>query len=269
MAKTLLLIFSLIAQHIHAQSLQFQSGARSWGMAHAVVAMPHSQSYFSNPAGLAFLNQVFVNSSVDSRFNIQGLNTVSLSAGKCTPKFALAIGLERFGDKLYNENKAGLAIAKKTERIALGLKASYLGYLAENYTSSSTLLTEFGVMAKLSKLFYLGLNVENITGAKFANGYVLPTVIRSGFNFRPGQKINFNAELSYVPETPLGFRAGLEYNLQKSIYLRTGVDSALKTNHFGLGFWQNKWQFDYAVHTHPALGISHHMSLSLSPFQAK
>jgi hypothetical protein len=36
----------------------------------------------------------------------------------------------------------------------------------------------------------------------------------------------------------------------------------LQTNHFGVGLLGKQWQVDLAVHTHPSLGLSSHISLT-------
>ena len=82
------------------------------------------------------------------------------------PKWAtIALGAERFGDQLYNENKIGIAIAKNTGRVSLGLKASFLGQTVQNISAQSTILTEFGVMAKVSKTVTIGFHAQNLTCA--------------------------------------------------------------------------------------------------------
>ncbi|MGR3810624.1 hypothetical protein [Jiulongibacter sp. NS-SX5] len=238
-------------------------GAKSWGMGNALTALPVSESFFFNPAGLAFAEQNLIISSYDSRFNIGGLSTASLAGTWSRASFSIGVGAERFGDQLYNENKAGIALAKSTGRIALGVKASYLGSYAENITSSATILTEFGVMAKLNSKLNLGLHAVNLTGARLNDGENLPTTINLGLAFMPISQVSLSAVGSYIPEQKPSFRVGLQYALKENLFLRSGIDTAIKTNHFGFGYRYEKWQLDYAANTHPTLGLSHHLSLSM------
>ncbi|AWV97886.1 hypothetical protein [Arcticibacterium luteifluviistationis] len=239
-------------------------GGKSWGMGNAMVALPHSQTFFYNPAGLGFVENSFVNSSFDSRFDIVGLSTMSLSAVVAKKWATVAIGAERFGDQLYNENKAGIAIAKSTERVSLGVKVSYLGNYAEGFSSRNTLVTEFGVMAYISPKITIGMHAYNLTGASLYDFEKIPTTIRLGGAFQPTSKITIAAETEFIPSGKPFFKAGLEYMLFENFHLRTGMNSGIRTNHFGVGYAYKKWVFDYAVNTHPTLGLSHHFSLQLN-----
>lgn len=257
---TLLLPLSLVAQ----TAVLSPVGARSWGIGNAMTAIPDELSFFYNPAGLSFAEQNFVNSSFDSRFAIAGLSTASLSTSFQTGAgLTLAAGAERFGDRLYSENKAGLAISKNTGLVSLGAKVSYLGSYAENITSSATLLTEFGVMAKLHSKLNMGFHAINLTGAKLSGGQKLPTTLRLGLAFIPIAQVIISAESAYTKEQKPFLKAGLEYALKENLFLRTGINTQIKTNHFGIGYGYKQWQLDYAVNTHPTLGLSHHVSLNL------
>jgi hypothetical protein len=262
--RKLLFIFLVPSTLTFGQSGLSNVGGRSWGMGHAMVAIPHNQTFFSNPAGLGFIDQSFANSSYDSRFDIAGLSTMSISAVSARKRATLAIGAERFGDELHNENKAGIALAKSTGRVSLGVKASFLGVFTENISSQNTLMTEFGVMAKLSSKINIGFHAQNITGASLNDFDKIPTVLRLGGAFMPINKITLAVETEYIPNQNPYFKGGLEYMLFENFFLRTGINSNIRTNHFGIGYGYQKWQFDYAVNSHPSLGLSHHFSLQLN-----
>jgi len=263
MRKTLFLIL-FSCSLIYGQNSLSSVGGRSWGMGHAMVAIPHAQTFFYNPAGLGFIEHSYVNSSYDSRFDIEGLSTLSMNA-TFVPKWAtIALGAERFGDQLYNENKIGIAIAKNTGRVSLGLKASFLGQTVQNISAQSTILTEFGVMAKVSKTVTIGFHAQNLTCASLNDFDKIPTTLRMGGAFQPIEKIILAAEIEYIPGQKPFFKSGLEYMPFENFYLRTGINSGIRTNHFGVGYGNKKWLFDYAVNTHPSLGLSHHLSLQLN-----
>jgi hypothetical protein len=262
--RKILITFLISTSLSFGQSGLSYVGGKSWGMGHAMVAISHSQTFFSNPAGLGFIENSFANSSYDSRFDISGLSTMSISAVSSQKWATLAIGAERFGDQLYNENKAGIAIAKNTGRVSLGVKASFLGVFTENISAQNTLLTEFGVIAKLSSKVNIGFHAQNITGASLNEFDKLPTILRLGGAFMPIYKITLAAETEYIPGQNPYFKGGLEYMLFDNFFLRTGINSSIKTNHFGIGYAYQKWQFDYAVNSHPSLGLSHHFSLQLN-----
>ena len=263
MHKTLFLI-CLCSTILHGQNSLSNVGGRSWGMGHAMVAIAHGQTFFYNPAGLGFVENSYASSSFDSRFDISGLSTVSLSGVLAKPWATIGFGAERFGDQLYNENRAGIAIAKNTGRVSLGLKASYMSVTAAEISSQNALLTEFGVMAKLSSSVNIGFHAHNITGASLFPTDRIPTILRLGGAYHPLNKITVSAETEYIPGQNAYVKAGVEYMLFENFFMRTGINTGIRTNHFGMGYGNKKWVFDYAVNTHPTLGLSHHFSLQMN-----
>lgn len=240
----------------------FPIGAKSWGIGNATVALADRNAIFNNPAGLGFLKDNFVSSSYHARYNIAGLQTLSLS-GNYNAKLAnIGLGVERFGDKLYNEQKLGIAIGKSMNRVALGLKVSYFQAAIENFAAKNTLLTEFGVMTKLSSKVQVGFHAYNLTGAKLFASQQIPTVLRLGLSFSPTKQILLVTEAEKNIELPTLIKAGLEYQIVKNFYLRTGLTSKLNNAHFGFGFQSKQLIFDYALSSHSALGFSNHLSIS-------
>ncbi len=240
----------------------FPMGAKSWGIGNATVAIADNYSVFNNPAGLGFLKENFISASYHARYNIAGLQTISLSGNYNTKYLNLGLAIERFGDKLYNEQKLGLALAKSTNRVSLGLKVSYFQAAIENFTAKNTLLTEFGIMTKLSSKVQMGFHAYNLTGAKLFASQRIPTVLRLGLSFAPSKQILLVTEAEKDVELPMLIKAGLEYQIVKNFYLRTGITSQLNNAHFGFGFQSKQFVFDYAASSHSALGFSHHLSIS-------
>ncbi len=256
------MIFLLKTNLILASGEPFPIGAKSWGMGNTTAALADHNSVFNNPAGLGFLKENFISTSYHSRYNIAGLQTLSLSSNYNTKFVNIGLGIERFGDKLYNEQKLGLAIGKSTNMISLGLKVSYFQAAIENFTSKNTLLTEFGVMTKISSKIQLGFHAYNLTGAKLFASQHIPSILRLGLSFTPTKQILLVAEAEKNIELPTYIKAGIEYQIVKGFYLRTGLTSKLNHAHFGFGFQSKQFIFDYALSSHSALGFSNHLSIS-------
>lgn len=246
----------------HASGDPFPIGARSWGIGNAVVAIADKQSVFNNPAGLGFLTDHFISTSYHSRYSIAGLQTFALGGNFATRWAKIGLDVERFGDKLYNEHKLGLALAKSTNRVALGVKVSYLQVAIENFAVKQTLLTQFGVMAKLSSTINMGFLAYNLTGAKLFLSQRVPTVLRLGFSYQPGKQLLLATEAEKDIVLPIVYKVGLEYQIVKNFYIRSGITSRINNVHFGFGFQSKQFIFDYAASNHSLLGFSHHLSLA-------
>lgn len=255
-------LFLLKTHLIFASGEPFPIGAKNWGIGNANVALADRNSVFNNPAGLGFLQENHVSTSYHARYNIAGLQTLSLSGNYNTKFTNIGLSIERFGDKLYNEQKLGLALGKSMNRVALGLKVSYFQAAIENFASKNTLLTEFGIMTKLSSKVQMGFHAYNLTGAKLFASQYIPTVLRLGLSFTPTKQILLVAEAEKNIDLPMIIKAGLEYQIVKDFYLRTGLTSKLNNAHFGFGFQSKQFIFDYALSSHSALGFSNHLSIS-------
>ena len=258
-----------MCQYSLAQSSDgFPVGARSWSMANAVVAQSDRYSLINNIAGLATQQEVSVFSSYHSYYGFDGVNT--LAFGVVVPlrkELTAGFSLQRFGDKIYNELSFGLGIAHRISRISLGLKINYR-QIAVNASSLSlskkALVVEMGGIAQLSSTVYLGAHVYNLAQGTFSgDGTVnLPTVLKTGLTYLPTKSLCLSAEFVKNTDYPASLRAGLEYEVIPTLFVRTGIASKPYTNHFGLGFVGGNFTVDYAATSHPQLGWSHHVTLA-------
>lgn len=263
--KKLILVcffYLLSINQVNASGEPFPIGARSWGIGNATAAIADKQSIFNNPAGLGFLTDYFISTSYHNRYTIAGLNTFSLGGNYNTKIANIGLTVERFGDKLYHEEKLGLALAKSTNRISLGIKVSYLQAAIEGFAVKQTVLTEFGVMAKLSSTLQLGFHAYNLTAARLFVSQRVPTVLRLGLAYQPIKQLLLVGEAEKDIVLPTLYKVGLEYQIVKNFYLRTGITSKLSNAHFGIGFQAKQFIFDYAASSHSLLGFSHHLTLA-------
>ena len=122
---------------------------------------------------------------------------------------------------------------------------------------------EFGGIAMISSKLYFGAHMFNVTQSHYSGETHedIDTALKTGFLYKPSKTVQLSVEVEKVTAYPMNFRAGLEYEVMTHFFVRTGIASRPQTNHFGIGFKGSKFHIDYAVHTHPQLGWSHHFSL--------
>jgi hypothetical protein len=246
----------------------FPIGARSWGMANAVVAQSDRYSIYNNIAGLATQVEASVFSSYHSYYGFDGINTVTFGAVvPLREEMAAGFSVQRFGDKIYNELSFGLGIAHRINRISLGLKLSYR-QIAVNAPSLSlskkAFVVEMGGIAQITSTVYFGAHVYNLAQGSFSGegSEKLPTVLKTGLTYIPTKSLRLSAEFVKNTEYPASLRAGLEYEAISQVFVRTGITVKPYTNHFGFGIVGNKFTVDYASTSHPQLGWSHHITLA-------
>jgi hypothetical protein len=125
---------------------------------------------------------------------------------------------------------------------------------------------EFGGVATITPHLSFGAHVYNLNQAKLARyqDERLATLMKTGVSYKPIARLMLNLEAQKDIDFPAMVKAGVEYEIVKSFYLRTGVSTKPYISYFGIGVHKKKIQFDYALRTHTALGLSHHLSISLA-----
>jgi hypothetical protein len=271
---TFFLIWSVSVKSL-ADGFPFPIGARSWGIGNASVARSDYSSVSNNIAGLGGFSDAVFFSTYDSHYGFDGIHT--LGFGGVLPvgdDLSTGFSVQRFGDKLYNELALGVGAGHRIGRVSLGLRMNYLQNAVNANTltfSRKALVFEFGGIVQLSSQLFFGAHVFNLTQSSYSGDYGsrVPTALRAGFSYSPQKNVQFSTEIEKNTDLPVSAKAGLEYQVWKQLFLRTGIVSRPWTHHFGAGFKGRQFQIDYAVHTHPQLGWSHHISLAYHVWERK
>lgn len=237
-------------------------------MGNAAVTLNDMWSAFQNQAGTAYLKNVNVGAYNEIRY---GVNELSLNA------FAVAVPVKNvgtfslsatyFGFKLYNEQKIGLAYARKFgENISAGLQFDYLAtnISDEYYGNQSAFAVEAGFRAKLLPNLDLGFHVYNPTRAKLADysDERIPTVMKLGLCYHFNEKVLFAVEAEKTSAAKNIFKAGIEYQIVKPLYLRAGIATNQTTGYFGFGLNLKQIKINFTASFHETLGFTPHTDLS-------
>jgi hypothetical protein len=265
---TLLSLFLFLPVWAIAQINPFAIGARSWAMGNATVATSDPYSIFSNVAGLGGNQSLVAFTTFNSRYDFEGLGT--LGAGFLLPiKDGLNAGfsVQRFGDKFYNEVATGIGAGHQIDRFSMGIKVNYLQTAVDAPSVILTrraLVVEMGSIVRLHTGLFFGAHIYNLTQSSYSGSYGarLPTILRAGVLYTPLKTVLLSSEFEKDSDQPSSWKMGLAHQVLGKLWLRTGVASRPLTHHFGAGFSASKFSVDYAVHTHPFLGWSHHLSIA-------
>jgi hypothetical protein len=176
-------------------------------------------------------------------------------------KLNIGFSADSFGDSDYHENRIGLAAAIKKDKVAIGLKFSYLNNAVAEVSSKHTILGEFGILADVSKKISLGMRVSNFTRAKLYESQNLPTIVAVGIGFKISPAINLNTELDYIVAQNTIFKAGLSYKFSEFLTVNTGISPYLKGVHFGIEAYSKPWIFQIGVMNSANTGVSNQFSI--------
>jgi hypothetical protein len=242
------------------------AGARGAAMGNASVTFSDINSAFSNQAGLAFLEGLSFTAYGERRFLAEGLNSYLFAAAFPDAKIGtFGLSVNYFGFKDYNEQKIGLAYARKlAKNFSLGVQLDYLGTRIPNYGAAHSVTVEIGLLAKLSEKFSLGAHIYNPTHSKVGAQERLPSLVNIGLAYSPSKKVTLTGQLEKdIYDHPFAGRVGVEYRPVEALSLRAGiVASEAAQASFGIGVLVQSLRIDFATSYHQILGFTPSVSLS-------
>jgi len=263
-----ILIFQVITFCIYASHDIFPTGAKSAAMANASVTNRDIWCAFNNQAGLAEIRNFTAGVIYENKFLLKELGTKAGVFAIPVNTGTFALSFSQFGFSLYNENKAGLAYAMALgKNFNAGIQIDYLlTQLAENYGRKGLFTFELGLQAKLSEKMFMGAQIFNPLNIKLTD-YVeerIPSYIRFGITYIFSPALNVIAEAEKNINNKPIIKMGIEYEMIKNIYIRTGIANNPSVFSFGFGVNLKNLKIDFGTSRHNTLGYSPALSLLYS-----
>ncbi|GGG53145.1 hypothetical protein [Hymenobacter glacieicola] len=263
-------------------------GARSAGLGQiGSVLEDDGWAGANNAAALGSLRQPTVGFGAENRYLLPALNTVSVVAavplGNRAPATAVAnvpaavaapdaprygvvgITAQRFGGRLYAEQRLGLGYGYRLGTVRLGARVEVLQTSLEGLSSRRVVAASLGGQADIiPRKLTFGATLYNLNQARLAayQDERVPTVLRAGLAWRASEKVLLLAETEKDVEQDADFKAGLEYQPLSVLALRAGLSSLTSQLTGGVGFRAGQFQLDYAAAWHEALGLSQQLSVA-------
>lgn len=264
--KTLCILLCLFgANFIYGQNGQaLSAGARGAGMGNTGIGFQDVNSVFGNQAGLASLQQTSFMAFGESRFVGFGIRSVGAAAAIPANAGTFGLALQYFGLEEYNEQKVGLAYARKLfEKFSVGVQFDYLRLRAQDFGSRGLFTFEAGIQSQLTKKLVIGFYTYSPVRVNIIEDEDLPTIFKFGGALKVSPKLTIAAELEKDIDFPMEFHLGLEYAILQAFFLRVGVQTEPSELSIGFGYqWKEQLQFDIAATYHQFLGITPAFSMT-------
>jgi hypothetical protein len=255
-------------------------GARAAALGNASVALADGWAMGNNVAGLGQLTQPFVGVYAENRYLLRALSNAALLAavplgapreGK-SRHGAVGVEVQRFGDKLYSEQRLGTGYGYRGGLFSIGARLDVLQVSIEGLGSRHAVAVSLGGQAevvprRLSFGAYL-YNLNQSRLARYADERV-PTVLKAGLSYRPADKVLLNVETEKDVEQSADFKAGLEYEVVAALAIRAGFASLTQQTTAGVGLQAGLYHLDYAAAWQSGLGLSQHLSVGLEWTKAR
>jgi hypothetical protein len=262
-----ILLFGFVASTnftVFAGSNIKYGGARAVGLGQSVIAVPEA-GYFQNQALLTHFDSLYVEVYSSLSFAIKELGTHSLFAALPVLGGVSSIQYQYFGYTNYNENRMGLAYARKlTKNLSLGVQISWLRIgMPAPYGTYNNFIGEVGLSYKIGKRLIFGAHVFNPTQSKPVKDTdeIAHTAIRAGIAYYPVDALAYSFEIVQFLNQKTSFRTGLDLSITQYLNVRTGYNHDNKTICFGVGANLKVLSINMALGYHNVLGYTPHISL--------
>ncbi len=247
------------------------STVRADGMAGAFVAVADDVSAaLLNPAGLHQVSSRQFAGSYKLLYGGAGVNLHSGSAVFSMPVARLgtmSIGLSETGLAQHSERTMrfshGLALA---EGLAFGYGVSGYNLYQKNIGSGFGFGLDLGMLARVYRVWTVGFSARNINMPRIGLGVEgeLPRALAFGIGYSPSPGIHSALDLEKEPSKGTRIRVGQEFRVVRDhLVLRCGVVTQPVSFTFGLRAGVRFASLDYAVGTHPELGLTHNVGIAL------
>ena len=249
------------------------NGARSLAMGNAFVALSDEPTaIFSNPAGLARINQYYLMGSHQNLFGISELYNDMVAISFPTPLFRTGIAIQQitlvdtYSEQIFYLSAAGI-IKPKNILIRFGASLKYESAKVKNYENAKSPANydlDLGFLIDLTENIFLGYSTKYLLEPKFqfiSEGDQLVRKHTAGICYNWLNSINFLADYVWT-KNDLQWNLGSEMWFYEIFAARLGMSNEKLTTGFGLK--TKYWSIDGAVMAHEQLGSTYRVSLGLN-----
>ena len=256
----LIVSFTIICIHANASDVLRTCGSRTTSLANCSVAISDFWSCHNNIAGIASQKDIGIGFSYQNKFMLKELGYKNAGVLYPFKIGVITVTASQFGYNLYNENIIGLGLARNFgNKLRIGLKLDYLFFkIAEDYDNKSTATFELGIQYQINESLCLGAYVFNPINVKLKsiNKDKIPIIMRLGFSYFVNKDFMISSEIEENFEYDFSYRFGLEYEIYKNIFIRSGIQLKPELFTFGIGYSYNWCVIDICAQMNQTLGTS-------------
>jgi opacity protein-like surface antigen len=216
-------------------------------------------SFTGNQAALAQSKNAGVGVFAERRFMLSETTAYTLGASLPTRLGNFGIQLNYAGFKNFNENKIGLAYARKLGKLVdLGVQFNYYSYRVPAYGNASAINFEIGAMLHLTDKLNAGIHVYNPVGGKLGKNddEKIAASYKAGLGYDVSEKLFVSSEIIKEEDKAVNVIAGLQYQFAKQFFAKAGFISESATAYVGAGVGWKNLRLDISSSYHPQLGFS-------------
>lgn len=212
----------------------------------------------SNQAALAQTKTAGFGVYGERKFGLKELSAYTFIAVLPTAYGTFGVQGDYFGSAAYNESQLGVLYARKiTNKIDVGAKFNYYAVHIPGNINVFSINFEIGAIIHFSDKFHSGFYVYNPGGSNLGKTGrdKLASIYKAGFGYEVSDLVFIGTEIIKQQNRPISVNAGLQYNLHKNIFIRTGI-STLTNSYFSVGLHLDFARININTSYHPQLGFT-------------
>lgn len=245
--STFIVLLSLPAISSAQQGFPPPGGARGRAMGGAGLTYQDTYAAWTNPAGLAELEQWGAVLSGEQRFGLSDLSLVGLAAVLPVGNGGFGLSVSSFGFEAYRDTRTSLSYGRSIlENFRIGVELIGLSTSVQNYDSRFSATFALGFQLDILPELTVATRLFSPLRVEVAEDEILPQLLGIGLGYRPTDQLYIVAEYEQELEFNARFRLGLEYAVLEELILRAGVVTEASELSFGAEY-QASEQFRIGV----------------------
>jgi len=256
---TLLIVHALCTNDLAAQSLRYPVALPYIGSGAYSKQQTDPFSFTANQAALAQVDQPGIGVYAERRFLLATTSYYSLAAVFPSKLGKFGVQLNYGGFKNFNENKIGLAYARRLgPKLHVGIQFNYYGYRVPAYASATAINFEAGLIMHFSEKFHGGMQIYNPVGGKLGKtvGEKLASLYKMGFGYDASASFFAGIEIIKEEDRQVNCIASVLYRFAGKFFARMGIATESTSAFAGAGWRRNELRVDVSASYHPQLGFS-------------
>jgi hypothetical protein len=238
-------------------------GATLLARAHAGSTSRDINAMYTNIAGIAEISNFAVDGSYSRRFGLEDLSQTSVSIVKTLRIGSIGLALSNFGFTAYNEQKIGLAYARKLGKsVNIGGQFDLLRLNQQNLGSATIYTFEIGAQYRVYKQVLVGTHIFSPGTVRWSDETDIGSRYTTGVQYMPSDKIALVFEVSKIVYKPTEIKVAATYKVSPAVTINMGANPLTQIYGLGLSFdWNDRYHLSAATSSHQRLGYTPAFSL--------
>ena len=244
-------------------------GARTMRMAYIYTQSSGIHSCWNNQAGLADLESLSIVLGIENKFEIPALSTYQIAFGSPIKKYAtVAFNFQQFGDDVFIQQKASLAIARKLfSNLNIAIQFDRLNTRIEGHGKRHNYTFELGLQSSITEKFKSAFHLFNPIRSTIIEDRFIPSKMSWGIFYSITKNILLAVEVEKNSALPYQLKLAMEVKLKQNFGFSLGTYNEGRAFNIGSGIYlayKKKYIMDLAIVYNQYLGLSSGINLEFA-----